>query len=121
MNTKVLVTGGAGFIGSHLVETLLADGFQVLVIDNFDDYYDRKVKEKNISSHTSSPVVHLAAKAGVRPSLEILHTYVDVNLADTVNLLDASVKSGISKFIFASSSSVYGLNEEVLSPKMVLP
>jgi UDP-glucuronate 4-epimerase len=102
------------------------------VIDNFDDYYDRKVKEKNISSHIISPnyelvevdirdrgsmehifqqwkpeiVVHLAAKAGVRPSLEIPHTYFDVNLAGTVNLLDASVKNGISKFIFGSSSLV---------------
>ncbi|MBD0381577.1 SDR family NAD(P)-dependent oxidoreductase [Paenibacillus sedimenti] len=139
MKSKVLVTGGAGFIGSHLVDTLLADGMQTLVIDNFDDYYDRKVKEKNISGHLSSPhyelveadirdrnrmehifeqwkpeiVVHLAAKAGVRPSLEIPHEYVDVNLAGTVNLLDASVKNGVSKFIFASSSSVYGLNEEV--------
>ncbi|MFC5447354.1 GDP-mannose 4,6-dehydratase [Paenibacillus aestuarii] len=140
MGKKVLVTGGAGFIGSHLVDSLLAnDENEVLVIDNFDDYYDRKVKESNIQSHLQSlhytlmeadirdrdrmdrifrdwqpdVVVHLAAKAGVRPSLEIPSTYVDVNLAGTVNLLDASVQYRVSKFVFASSSSVYGLNDQV--------
>jgi len=140
VGTKVLVTGGAGFIGSHLVDSLLATGEnEILVIDNFDDYYDRKVKESNIEQHVQSPqytlieadirdrdrverifhdwrpdvVVHLAAKAGVRPSLEMPSTYVDVNLAGTVNLLDASVRYSVSKFVFASSSSVYGLNDQV--------
>lgn len=140
MKQKILVTGGAGFIGSHLVDSLLLDdNYEVLVIDNFDDYYERKVKENNIQNHLRSPryelieadirdragmdrifsawkpdaVVHLAAKAGVRPSLEIPSTYVDVNLAGTVNLLDAAVKYGVSKFVFGSSSSVYGLNDKV--------
>ncbi|WMJ16346.1 SDR family NAD(P)-dependent oxidoreductase [Geobacillus proteiniphilus] len=136
---KVLVTGGAGFIGSHLVDSLLADGHNVIVVDNFDPFYDRSIKEKNIEKHLQSEnytlfekdirdreaidkifnrykpevVVHLAAKAGVRPSVENPNEYVEVNINGTVNLLDASVKYKVKKFIFASSSSVYGLNEKV--------
>lgn len=136
---RVLVTGGAGFIGSHLVDSLLNDGIKVLVIDNFDSFYPREVKERNISEHLKSAnytlieadilnrekimgifldrqpetVVHLAAKAGVRPSLIDPRGYVEVNINGTINLLDASVKHGVKKFIFASSSSVYGLNEKV--------
>jgi UDP-glucuronate 4-epimerase len=136
---KVLVTGGAGFIGSHLVDSLLVDGNDVVIIDNFDPFYDQSIKEQNIEKHLKyssyrlikvdirnresvfnifeeyqpEVVVHLAAKAGVRPSLEDPMNYVEVNINGTVNLLDASVKNGVKKFIFASSSSVYGLNEKV--------
>jgi UDP-glucuronate 4-epimerase len=136
---KVLVTGGAGFIGSNLVDSLLADGHSVIVIDNFDSFYDRSIKESNIKKHVINDlytliesnicdrellnsifdkyhpevVVHLAAKAGVRPSVENPLDYVEVNINGTVNLLDASVKYGVKKFVFASSSSVYGLNEKV--------
>lgn len=136
---KILITGGAGFIGSHLADRLLKEGHQVLSIDNFDDYYDRSVKMRNIREQLASPryrlveadirnrkamkrilsvwrpdqVVHLAAKAGVRPSLEHPDKYVDVNIKGTENLLHASVESGVSRFVFASSSSVYGTNTKV--------
>ncbi|MFC5703557.1 GDP-mannose 4,6-dehydratase [Cohnella faecalis] len=136
---KILVTGGAGFIGSHLVDSMLADGHRVIVVDNFDPFYDRSIKERNIKQHLEfanydlveadirnretmfeifnkykpEVVVHLAAKAGVRPSLEDPLSYVEVNINGTVHLLDASVQYGVKKFIFASSSSVYGLNEKV--------
>lgn len=136
---KMLVTGGAGFIGSHLVDSLLAEGHEVLVVDNFDPYYARSVKEQNISHHLESKryrlieadirnrnavfeifesyapeaVIHLAAKAGVRPSLEDPLQYVEVNINGTIHVLDASVKYKVGKFVFASSSSVYGLNEKV--------
>ncbi|WP_410514015.1 SDR family NAD(P)-dependent oxidoreductase [Paenibacillus sp. BR2-3] len=139
MKDKILVTGGAGFIGSHLVDSLLKDGHSVLVIDNFDSYYDRTIKQNNIKEHVGSPgyqlieadirdrvsidrifntwrpdvVIHLAAKAGVRPSIEDPLMYVEVNLLGTINVLDASVKYAVSRFIFASSSSVYGLNDKV--------
>lgn len=136
---NVLVTGGAGFIGSHLVDSLLKDGNNVVVVDNFDPFYDRKIKEANIKKHLQKEsyklieanicdrdlilkifdefrpevVVHLAAKAGVRPSLENPLHYVEVNINGTVNILDAAVQYGTQKFIFASSSSVYGLNKVV--------
>ena len=142
MATRVLVTGGAGFIGSHVVDSLLGDSgkrYKVLVVDNFDPFYDRAVKEKNIAGHRKSDrwafveadvrdaarldrifaewrpelVVHLAAKAGVRPSVRNPREYVDVNVVGTMNVLDASVRYGVRKFVFASSSSVYGLNEKV--------
>lgn len=121
------------------MDSLLADGHNVIVVDNFDPFYDRSIKEKNIEKHLQSEnytlfekdirdreaidkifnrykpevVVHLAAKAGVRPSVENPNEYVEVNINGTVNLLDASVKYKVKKFIFASSSSVYGLNEKV--------
>ncbi|MCC3374474.1 SDR family NAD(P)-dependent oxidoreductase [Cohnella sp. REN36] len=136
---KTLVTGGAGFIGSHLADSLLADGHEVTVIDHFDPFYSRYIKERNIAHQQGSAnykfieadirdrerifgifdeekpevVVHLAAKAGVRPSLENPLQYVEVNINGTVHLLDAAVRRGVKKFIFASSSSVYGLNEKV--------
>ncbi len=136
---KCLVTGGAGFIGSHLVDALMADGHDVVVIDNFDPFYDRAVKERNLAAHQASSrfqlievdirdreaitalfqeyqpdtVVHLAAKAGVRPSLLHPLDYIEVNVNGTVNLLDAAVKYKVGKFVFASSSSVYGLNDKV--------
>lgn len=136
---RVLVTGGAGFIGSHLVDSLLADHYEVLVIDNFDPFYERYIKEQNILSHTKNAhyrlieadirdresvfrifsewqpeiVVHLAAKAGVRPSVQDPQMYAEVNINGTMHVLDAAVKVGVKKFIFGSSSSVYGLNEKV--------
>ncbi|CAM3460402.1 GDP-mannose 4,6-dehydratase [Marinicrinis lubricantis] len=139
MYKNVLVTGGAGFIGSHLVDSLLADGCRVTVIDNFDPFYSRELKEQNIQAHQEHPlyklyeanicdtarvleifaevqpeaVVHLAAKAGVRPSVEDPIAYVKTNIEGTSVLLDASRKHGVKKFVFGSSSSVYGLNSKV--------
>ena len=135
----VLVTGGAGFIGSHLVDSLLADGCQVTVLDNFDPFYARGAKEDNIAAHRGRPaqwrlvegdlrnldglrdqlagdidaIVHLAAKAGVRPSLQDPLGYQDVNVRGTQNLLEFARARGIRQFVFASSSSVYGINPNV--------
>lgn len=135
---KVVVTGGAGFIGSHVIDKLLQEGHSIINIDNFDDYYPRSFKEnnieahfkfddkyqliesdirdKNISDHFSDDVeliIHLAAKAGVRPSLENPIDYQDVNVSGTQNLLEIARQKKIKKFIFASSSSVYGKNKNV--------
>lgn len=135
----VLVTGGAGFIGSHLVDSLLRDGHTVTVVDNFDPFYSRARKERNIATHRSNPrwrlvesdirdaartdallggatidvIVHLAAKAGVRPSIDDPRTYQDVNVSGTQNLLELARAAGIKRFVFASSSSVYGVNPSV--------
>ena len=137
--TSVLVTGGAGFIGSHLVEALLGEGQEVVVLDNFDEFYDPAVKRRNLeplagrsgfqliegdirdarlveglfTTHRIGVVVHLAARAGVRPSIEQPLLYADVNVNGTVTLLEACRKHGIGKFIFGSSSSVYGNNDKV--------
>ena len=131
---KTLVTGFAGFIGSHLTEELLNKGFEVIGIDDFNDYYDPKIKERNIASfkgnkncflyegdirnknfinevfakHKPEIVVHLAARAGVRPSLKEPLLYEEVNVLGTLNLLEAARNNKCSKFIFGSSSSVYG-------------
>ncbi|NLY89946.1 MAG: NAD-dependent epimerase/dehydratase family protein, partial [Firmicutes bacterium] len=131
---KVLVTGGAGFIGSHLCEALLAHGAEVISLDNFSDNYAPAIKKRNISGllkvpaffsyhgdirdypmlerinrrHAVTDIVHLAALAGVRKSLLDPLEYVDVDIKGTVNLLEFAVKHGIERFIFASSSSVYG-------------
>ncbi|MEX0742664.1 MAG: SDR family NAD(P)-dependent oxidoreductase, partial [Phycisphaeraceae bacterium] len=141
---NILVTGVAGFIGSNLAEALVNDGHVVYGIDNFDSYYDRHVKERNIGELVESTgfrfyeadlrdrhalatvfgtaaeagrsidaVVHLAAKAGVRPSIEDPHGYVEVNVDGTVNLLEAMIASDVRDLLFASSSSVYGNTEEV--------
>jgi UDP-glucuronate 4-epimerase len=134
----VLVTGGAGFIGSHLVDSLLTDGHEVTVLDNFDPFYDRSVKERNIAEHRQharwrlvecdvrdlpglqaglsadfDAIVHLAAKAGVRPSIEDPLGYQDANVRGTQNLLEIARQRGIRQFVFASSSSVYGVNPRV--------
>jgi len=133
---RILVTGGAGFIGSHLVERLLARGDEVVVIDNFNDFYDPAIKRRNASELAGAEiveadirdeaavaglfaknqfdtVVHLAAMAGVRPSLlDPLH-YQDVNIRGTLILLEEIRKSEGTRFVFASSSSVYGANESV--------
>jgi UDP-glucuronate 4-epimerase len=135
----ILVTGGAGFIGSHLVDSLLHHGHAVTVVDNFDPFYDRGVKERNIAAHVGHPrwrliemdlrdddamhhlasigqpdvIVHLAAKAGVRPSIENPIAYQEANVKGTQNLLEYSRSAGIQRFVFASSSSVYGVNPRV--------
>lgn len=135
---RYLVTGGAGFIGSHLVDRLVEGGHDVTVFDNFNDFYDPGIKRRNIAPHLESgairlvegdlrhpqdlrrafeggvdQVVHLAAMAGVRPSLADPGLYVDVNLRGTVNLYDAALEAGTKSVVFASSSSVYGSNEKV--------
>lgn len=136
---SVLVTGGAGFIGTHLVHALLQEGRDVVVIDDFDEFYDPAVKRQNVepfavnpgftlvegdirdektveslfASHAIGVVVHLAARAGVRPSIQQPVLYSDVNLNGTVVLLEACRRHNIGKFIFGSSSSVYGNNTKV--------
>jgi len=134
----VLVTGGAGFIGSHLVDRLLGEGHTVTVLDNFDPFYDRSTKERNIQGHRDQPrwrlvdrdirdlsalhsdlrddydaIVHLAARAGVRPSIDDPLGYADVNVRGTHNLLELARARHILQFVFASSSSVYGINPHV--------
>ena len=134
----ILLTGGAGFIGSHLLDSLLADGSTVTVVDNFDPFYDRSAKERNLARHRDSArlqlieadlrdmdrlrsgitgsydaIVHLAAKAGVRPSIEDPVAYQEVNVRGTQNLLELARELGIKQFVFASSSSVYGVNPRV--------
>ena len=137
MNT-ILVTGAAGFIGSHLCERLIAEGRRVVGLDNFDPFYAVAIKRRNLRRLLASEsfaliegdirdadgveavlaqggidaIVHLAAKAGVRPSIEDPVGYMDVNIHGTVSLLESARKYGVKKFIFASSSSVYGNNEK---------
>ncbi len=133
---KILLTGAAGFIGSHVAEYLLNQGHQVFGIDNFDDFYSRSIKEQNLSACLLNPsftfiegnvgdvallfsdihfdvVIHLAAKAGVRPSIAQPEQYIDANLSQTMALLHWMKANGISKLVFASSSSVYGNNAKV--------
>ena len=134
---KILVTGGAGFIGSHLVERLLADGHEVAILDDFNDFYDPEIKRGNIAAvedkitvhkadlrdasavktvfHSGKfeTVIHLAARAGVRPSITQPQLYYDTNVDGTLHLLEAARAVGIDRFIFASSSSVYGLAKTV--------
>jgi UDP-glucuronate 4-epimerase len=133
---KVLVTGGAGFIASHLCEALLAEGAEITVLDDFNDFYDPAIKRANIASFQDrvhvvegdlrdqalveslfaetrfQAVFHFAARAGVRPSIENPRLYVSTNIDGTLNLLEACRQSGVKHFIFASSSSVYGVNEK---------
>jgi UDP-glucuronate 4-epimerase len=143
MPSHVLVTGGAGFIGSHLTRRLLARGDRVTVLDDFNDFYDPAVKRENVAETTREAehgarfrlvegdirdaalvdrlfaeggfdaVVHLAARAGVRPSLQEPILYEDVNCIGTLRLLEAARRHGPKTFLFGSSSSVYGINEKV--------
>ena len=138
MSRSALVTGAAGFIGSHVVDRLLRDGWRVTAVDNFDDYYPLALKQLNVRAHLSHPayrmvrldirdtaavrerlagtydvVVHLAAKAGVRPSILDPVSYQDVNVKGTQNILELARTEGIPQFVFASSSSVYGMNPRV--------
>jgi UDP-glucuronate 4-epimerase len=146
---KLLVTGAAGFIGSHLCERLIAQGHDIIGLDNFDPFYDKKIKLDNIATVQQSKsfkfiegdirnpacveqaltssitqehgqpalpadaIVHLAAKAGVRPSIENPAGYTDVNINGTVVMLEAARELGVKKFFFASSSSIYGNNKKV--------
>ncbi|NQU99819.1 MAG: GDP-mannose 4,6-dehydratase, partial [Parcubacteria group bacterium] len=136
---SILVTGGAGFIGSHVVEKLLEQKQKVICIDDFNSFYDPKYKHENIEEFSDNKnfklykqdicdlrglgkifkenkidlIVHLAARAGVRPSIENPLLYYQVNVMGTVNLLEMAKKHGIKNFIFVSSSSVYGNNEKI--------
>jgi UDP-glucuronate 4-epimerase len=138
MTERVLVTGGAGFIGSHLCEALLELGMKVRVLDNFNDFYDPRIKRSNIeivqarpgfsltegdirdektvndviSDFSPQAVVHLAAMAGVRPSIEKPNLYNDVNITGTTVLLEALKEYRLENFVFGSSSSVYGSRDK---------
>ena len=136
---RTIVTGGAGFIGSHLVDRLLSDGAEVVVVDNFDPFYARNLKEANLAGALGNPrcrlveldirdaatvkalvsqtrpdaIVHLAARAGVRPSIEDPALYADVNVRGTVVWLEAACQiEPRPRFVYASSSSVYGDRSE---------
>ncbi|NQU39047.1 MAG: GDP-mannose 4,6-dehydratase [Lentisphaerae bacterium] len=136
---RILVTGGAGFIGSHLTKRLVGRGDEVVVLDCFNDYYDPAIKERNLAeigarddltvvrgdlldegllatlfdTHAFDVIVHLAARAGVRPSLVDPILYEQVNCRGTLNLLEAARHHDIRRFVFASSSSVYGNVKEI--------
>jgi UDP-glucuronate 4-epimerase len=137
---NILITGGAGFIGSHLVDRLLAEGgWRITVVDDFNDFYDPALKRENLRARLSNPdcklveadirdqaalgqafretvfdcIAHLAARAGVRPSLKEPRLYVETNINGTLNLLEQARAHGVRQFVFGSSSSVYGLNAKV--------
>jgi UDP-glucuronate 4-epimerase len=137
---NILITGGAGFIGSNLVDRLLAEGgWRITVVDDFNDFYDPAIKRENVRARLSNPdyelveadirnpialeqafggpafdcIVHLAARAGVRPSLKEPRLYVETNINGTLNLLELARTQGVKQFVFGSSSSVYGMNAKV--------
>jgi UDP-glucuronate 4-epimerase len=134
---NILVTGGAGFIGSHLVEKLLQEGHSITVFDDFNSFYDRELKMRNIAGFRQDiklveidirdkdavlkhvregkfqKIVHLAARAGVRPSIEEPGLYLDTNINGTFYLLEGARETGCEQFVLASSSSVYGLSKTV--------
>jgi len=130
---KILVTGGAGFIGSNLVDRLLANGHDVAVVDEFNDFYDPRIKRANLAAAADritlheadirdadavnrivseggfDTIIHLAARAGVRPSIKQPQLYIDTNITGTFHLLEAARAAGVKRFVSASSSSVYGV------------
>jgi UDP-glucuronate 4-epimerase len=132
---KILVTGGAGFIGSHVVDALVARGEVVSVIDDFNDFYDPQIKRDNlrnapvqvypadicnpeqvnqiVKAERPEVIVHLAARAGVRPSVSFPELYLKTNVLGTFNVLEAAKNSGVRKVVFASSSSVYGASQQI--------
>lgn len=137
---NILVTGGAGFIGSHLVESLLAEGvWRVTVLDDFNDFYAPQLKRENVSAHLQhesyklieadirdrealarvftetkfEAIVHLAARAGVRPSLSEPQLYAETNINGTLNLLELAREHEVKQLVFGSSSSVYGINAKI--------
>jgi UDP-glucuronate 4-epimerase len=137
-DSNVLITGGAGFIGSHLAERLVSQGARVVIVDNFDPYYPKSIKRanlRNLDGHPAvriveedilnlsalrarvggsySAIVHLAAKAGVRPSISDPAGYQEVNVCGTQNMLELARECNVRQFVFASSSSVYGTNPNV--------
>ncbi|GAB4181251.1 MAG: GDP-mannose 4,6-dehydratase [Terrimicrobiaceae bacterium] len=143
---KILVTGGAGFIGSHVVRQAILSGHTVSVLDNFSDFYDRSIKEANVKALCGGAeviegdicdtekvgglvrggkfdsIIHIAARAGVRPSVENPRAYIETNIHGTHNMLEAARAGGVEQFIFASSSSVYGLAKKVpFSEDLPLP
>lgn len=131
---KILITGGAGFIGSSLADSLLNEGNDIVVVDNFNDYYAYEIKEANVKHNLDNPhyhlykidltdknalknvfaennfdtVVHLAGRAGVRPSIERPEDYVESNILATIHILELMKDFNVKKLVFASSSSVYG-------------
>ncbi len=134
----VVVTGGAGFLGSHLTDALLARGEETTIVDNFDPYYPESAKHRNLEGCLANGVrllrgdvrhsvgirqtfeqlrpnvvVHLAARPGVRASVEFPELYIDVNIKGTLSVLDACRDNGVTRVIFASSSSVYGINNKL--------
>ena len=136
-SSKILVTGGAGFIASHLCEALLAESSEIVILDDFNDYYSPSIKQANIANildritlvkgdirdaslveklfaaHRFDKVFHFAASAGVRPSIADPRLYASTNIDGTLNLLESCRKAGVKHFVFASSSSVYGVNKKV--------
>ena len=138
---RILVTGGAGFIGSHVAGCLIRDGHEVEVIDDFNDYYDPRIKrtnlvslggaarlhegdirdrdfvQKTISLGRFDAIVHLAARAGVRQAVEIPEAYLQTNAAGTLNILEWCRKGGPSKLVLASTSSIYGANPPLPTPE----
>ncbi len=143
---NILVTGGAGFIGSHVCRRLLSEGQTVTLIDDFNDYYDPSIKRANVAALNGNvkvvegdirdrdriqslfaegkfeTVIHIAARAGVRPSVKDPQLYIDTNITGTHHLLEASRQHGVERFVFASSSSVYGLSKTVpFSEDLPLP
>ena len=143
---KILVTGGAGFIGSHVVRGLLQTGPTVAILDDFNDFYDPQIKRANVKAFNGQAevieadirnasamkdvvgrggydsIIHIAARAGVRPSVQNPSAYIETNVVGTYNLLDAARLAGVGQFLLASSSSVYGMAGKVpFSEDLALP